>query len=511
MRVLLCWVGTHDFNAAEADDPGELGPIAAALEALEFDLTVLLNDWPEKRGQAYLAWVSGRTSIPLRMLQVELTTPMAMNEVYEIAKSTAAAVLEEHGGNAELTFHISPGTSIMAASWILLSKVEFPARLISTSRAGVAEVDVPFDIDATFLPALEARRADRGLKELAAGATPRHAAFDSIIHESDVMSAVLQRAEFAARTTVPVLIEGESGTGKELLAKAIHDASARSGEAFIAINCGGLPEHLVESELFGHRRGAFTGAGPDHLGVFRQAHKGTVFLDEIGELQLSVQAKLLRALAVGKVRPVGETTEQAVDVRIIAATHRTLVDEVAAGRFRADLHFRLAVAILKLPALRDRGVDRRLLFDRLLSQVNDRLTEDYDGYTPKKLSPGAKKVLLAHPWPGNIRELLNTLTRAALWAGDDTITKREMEAELFRFGPGSDNMLERSLGGDFDIQKLLDEVKHHYVLRAWEQSGGVQSKAANLLGLEHYQTYSNWLKKAQKQRSLESAPSAHAR
>jgi len=498
-QVLISWIGTHDLEAAErSGEPGR-GPISAALLALELEQVVLLSDWARERAESYVRWASTQTSAAIRLVPVSLSSPTAMDEVYTAARSTLNDVQREFAGDIELTFHISPGTSVMASVWILIAKAEIPAKLVQASKeAGVQEVDVPFEIDAIYLPGLQ--REGR-VKHLAAGAPPTHPAFDEIVFESQVMADVIERAQRVAQSSVPVLIEGPSGTGKELLARAIHEGSDRSGMPFVPVNCGALSKELAESELFGHRKGAFTGAIRDHPGFFRKAHGSTIFLDEVGELETDVQVKLLRVLQESKVRPVGDTTESPVDVRIVAATNRSLTREVAEGRFREDLFFRLAVAVLELPALRNRGSDLRRLIDELMSRVNAELATQYNSYTPKSLTTGARRLLLSHSWPGNIRELQNALTRAALWVDADSISKSEMEQALRAVTLNSSgDLLSRPLGDSFEIMSILDEVRDHFVLRAWNEANQVKTRAAKLLGLVNYQTYSNWLEKAQKRR-----------
>jgi transcriptional regulator with PAS, ATPase and Fis domain len=300
----------------------------------------------------------------------------------------------------------------MAAVWIILAKTRFPAELIESSlQHGVRTASVPFDIAADVLPDLLAR-PDRELERLAAGLPPVAPEFSAIVHRSPIMQRVVARARRVAPRSIPVLIEGESGTGKELLARAIHRASPRRDRPLVTVNCGAIAPDLVESELFGHEKRAFTGAGAQRRGYFEAAHTGTLFLDEIGELPKPAQVKLLRALQEGEVTHVGATAPARVDLRILAATNRTLAAEVAAGRFREDLFYRLAVAVIDLPPLREREGKAGLLLDRLLDQVN-RESQTEPGYEPKVLSVAARKLLIDHPWPGNVREMLNTLRRSA--------------------------------------------------------------------------------------------------
>ncbi|MBI5257206.1 MAG: sigma-54-dependent Fis family transcriptional regulator [Burkholderiales bacterium] len=228
------------------------------------------------------------------------------------------------------------------------------------------------------------------------------------------LDAVCEMAARFARYDLSVLVQGESGTGKELLARAIHFASPRAGGPFVVENCAAIPDTLLESELFGHKRGAFTGAFEDHVGVFQRAHGGTVFLDEVGETSPAFQVRLLRVLQEGELRPVGSTRAVPVDVRVIAATHRTLEDEVRAGRFREDLYYRLAGVTLTMPPLRERIADVLPIARRLLTEVCTQF-----GLPPQRLADDALKALMGHAWPGNIRELRNELARAvALSAGE---------------------------------------------------------------------------------------------
>jgi DNA-binding NtrC family response regulator len=288
-----------------------------------------------------------------------------------------------------------------------------------------------------------------------------------------------------------VLIEGESGTGKELLARAIHTESGRKGK-FVAINCGAIAPDLIESELFGHKKGAFTSAITDRAGVFEAAHQGTLFLDELGELPLDAQVKLLRALQEGEVTRVGDTKPLKVDVRIVAATHRTVLVEVSERRFREDLFYRLAVAVLKLPALRARRGDIPVLVDHVLDRLNAEAAQQ--GFEQKKLSPATKTLLSKHTWPGNVRELWNTLMRAVIWSQTDTISAEEMRNALLASpGQRADDILHRPLGDGLILPELLEQVARHYLKRAMEDTDGNKTEAAKLVGLPSYQTLTNWL------------------
>ena len=305
--------------------------------------------------------------------------------------------------------------------------------------------DIPFsDDDLAFLEALagsvavaieNARlfarvKASEDLLRAQVGALRRDMAhrdrFQDIVGSSRAMLEVFQLMESAAATPITVLIEGETGTGKELVARGIHRASARADAPFLAVNCAAVSETLLESELFGHRRGAFTGATQDHRGLFEAASGGTIFLDEVGEMPLAMQAKLLRVLQQGEIIPVGDTRSRKVDVRVISATNRELQAEVSRQAFRQDLYYRLAVFPIQLPSLRERRDDIPVLVDSLLRKHAERFQVDLQG-----IDPAAVDALQRYDWPGNVRELENVLERAvALARSSGIVTVAHFPAKL---------------------------------------------------------------------------------
>lgn len=496
-RILFCWLGTTDLKAASGVADVGLGPIAQAAQGQTYNELLLLNNWEKSSAESYISWLTEWTSAKTFLWQVQLSGPTNFGEIYQAASSCIAEKIKEHGSQTELIFHLSPGTPAMAAVWILLSKTRFPAELIESSQEhGVRIVSVPFDISADFVPDL-LRKPDKKLERLAAGLPAEAPEFDDIIHRSEVMKRVILKARRIAPRSIPVLIEGESGTGKELFARAIHDASPRRDKPFMAINCGAIPGELVESELFGHEKGSFTGAAAARVGHFEAAHTGSIFLDEIGELPKEMQVKLLRTLQEGEVKRIGATTPRKVDVRIIAATNRNLIDEVAAGSFREDLFYRLAVAVIKLPPLREREGDVSLLIDQFLDRIN-RESNNEPGYKQKKISAPARNLLLLHPWPGNIRELQNTLTRAAVWSLNEELGEEDVREALLPVpasGKGKDAILNQSLDPGIDLPEIMKTVAVHYLERALEKNNGNKTKTAKTLGLPSYQTLTNWLKK----------------
>ena len=494
-KILVSWIGRTDLRAVTEGDSVGLGPIAQAIRAVSFDQVLLLNNFPEAEVKPYLSWLQSIKKLPVSYSQAALISPTNFTEIYEAAVAAVQKCHIDNGSDIDLTFHLSPGTPAMAAVWILIAAGRYPAQLIESSREkGVNNVTIPFEIAAEYLPRLRDKE-DLRIQERCAAIPPNLPAFEEIIHQSDTMKRLVERARRVAPRNLPVLIEGESGTGKELLARAIHVGGLTPAGPFVAVNCGSIPENLMESEFFGHKKGSFTGAATERTGHFVEADGGTLFLDEIGELPLAMQARLLRALQQGEVTPVGSSKPVSFKTRIITATNRTLIDEVAAGRFREDLFYRLAVATLGLPPLRERQGDVGLLIDKLLAQVNSGLAGD--SAKPLTLSPGARSLLLAHNWPGNVRELLNTLHRVAAWCEDTTISADEMREAIL---PA--RTLETGLNDDtaplvesFSLPDVLSDVSRKYLEKAMKQAGGNKTKAAKLLGLPNYQTLDNWLKK----------------
>jgi len=490
----MAWIGAADLRAA-ADSTQGLGPIAQAVEALQFDSLSLLSNYSAEDTARFTRWLENRSSAPIRVSRVGLETPTSYGQIYEAAVTLCESELGAHNPAPHLTFHLSPGTSAMAAIWLLLAKTKYPGRLIESSREhGVRQAVVPFDIAVDFLPALY-KDADRALIASSEEPPPHSPNFGAIVFRSAAMARVVRKAKQLALRNVPVLIEGESGTGKELFARAIHSSGTRRGKPFVAVNCGAIPAELVEAELFGHERGAFTGAAAARHGYFEAANGGTLFLDELGELPLATQVKLLRVIQEGEVTRLGSSAPTKVDVRIIAATNRELTSEVAAGRFREDLFFRVAVGVLHLPSLRERQGDLSLLIDHGLETANAEAAAQ-PGFVRKQLSAAGRQVFLSHTWPGNMRELLNTVRRAVLWAENDTIDAADARDALTVFpSNGKDPIMERSIENGIDLQALIGEVARHYLRAALKEANGNKSKAARLLGFTNHQTFANWLER----------------
>jgi transcriptional regulator with PAS, ATPase and Fis domain len=273
-----------------------------------------------------------------------------------------------------------------------------------------------------------------------------------------------------------VLIIGESGTGKELVARAIHQHGNRSGRPFVPINCGALTETLLESELFGHVKGSFTGAVSDTKGVFQTAHTGTVFLDEVGEMSPALQVKLLRVLQEGEVRPVGASRTVKVDVRIVGATNVNVEKVVAEGKFRQDLYYRLGVVIIILPPLRERREDIPLLIERFAQAASGKSGKHVE------VSEGAIEALAAYHWPGNVRELENMIERLVVFSRSTVIDVRDLPPTVTPRAPA----LERRL---FDDLPTLEEIERRYLMHVLEQVGGNRTRAAEVMGIDRRTLY----------------------
>jgi two-component system, NtrC family, response regulator AtoC len=317
------------------------------------------------------------------------------------------------------------------------------------------------------------KRENRALRQ----EIQKGARFENILAVAPQMESIFRTITKVSDYKTTVLVTGESGVGKELVAKAIHSRSPRRGGPFVPINCGAIPEALLESELFGHKRGAFTDAVHDRRGLFEEAHQGTLFLDEIGELPPSLQVKLLRVLEDGRIRRLGESQDLEVDVRIVAATHRDLMAEAKAGRFREDLFYRLNVLPIHVPPLRDRKEDIPLLIDHFLARNNTRLGTNITGVDHE-----ARRLLYEYAWPGNVRELENTIERAMVLAEGDKISSVDLPE---RVRDVRDPIKLQLASGELSIKKTTRFVEEVLIRRALKKTKGNRTRAAELLEMSH--------------------------
>jgi two-component system, NtrC family, nitrogen regulation response regulator NtrX len=349
-------------------------------------------------------------------------------------------------------------------------------------------IEKPLSIEKTVLVvrnALEYLRLEDENQRLRAELEERH----QILGSSVPMKALRQQIALTAPTNSRVLIYGESGTGKELVARGLHAHSPRSGMPFVEVNCAAIPEELIESEMFGHRKGSFTGASEDKVGKFQNADGGTLFLDEVGDMSLKTQSKVLRVLEEQRVEPIGSNKSVKVDVRVIAATNKKLEDEISRNLFREDLFYRLNVIPFYVPALRERTEDIPILAAHFLAEYCDAY-----GKKPKEFTAPATEVLLAYSWPGNVRELKNLVERLVIMCPSPRIEPHHLPPELFRGASKSPQQPYESL------HEARSAYEREFVLRKLEENRWNMTKAAAALGLERSHLY-------RKMRSLGIAPS----
>lgn len=489
MATLISWLGRTDLDQMKLDNPASIATIALKGKTLD-SIIILASTW-EDEWYDYEEWLkrklacAGRSKTSVAIQRVRLASPIDYSAITKVMQKQLSKI---SAGSENIYLNLTSGTPAMTVVSVLLGKSIAKCQLLQTSPQGeLIEVDIPVDF------ATEYTKSSTGaIQSLTSDLPQLSSAFEAITAKSNIMQLLVKKAHRLALSDLPALVLGESGSGKEVMATAIHNASSRAEMPFRAVNCGALPENLVDSILFGHVKGAFTGADKDHSGLFEQANGGTLFLDEVGELPLNVQVKLLRALQQKEITRVGDAKSKVVDVRIIAATHQDLFQMTSQGAFREDLFYRLAVGVIEMPPLRTRTEDIPELITTLMSDINQQ-AEKHPLFESKKISDDAINFAKSYPWPGNIRELWNTLNRAVLWSESSTISAKDLQSSVLSAGR------KQSLQGEFsvpgDIQQYLDNIKKDAVESALEYSRHNKSKAAEALGLKSHQTLSGWMTK----------------
>lgn len=367
-----------------------------------------------------------------------------------------------------------PSTVIMMSAYGTIDAA------IETMKKGAYDyIPKPFRADEILLTLKKAEEREKLLKEnvILRRAVTLEYSLDNIVTRNPKMIEILETVKKVGPVKSTILVTGESGTGKELIAKAIHFSSPRREGPFVPVNCGAIPENLLESELFGHVKGAFTDAVAAKKGLFEEATGGTIFLDEIGELPLQLQVKLLRALEEEQVRRVGDTQQIKIDVRIIASTLRDLAEDAKQGKFRGDLYYRLNVLNIHLPPLRDRKEDIPLLLERFIKRNNQRMDKNITG-----VSPEALELLMAYPWEGNIRELENAVERAMTLAEGKRIEVKNLPPNI------AGNQCEGSVSipeSELSIKRAAKLVEETLIRRALAKTGGNRTQAAKILEISH--------------------------
>lgn len=515
-QILVSWIGHTDVRAmaagaSSAKERRELeaivgdsskvegdGPLKTLVDGESFQEIHLISTYPAIVGKLYSKWLRQKCV----MHHVAISDPTDHGQILRVVQPVVEQI--KLGRDDELCFHLSPGTPAMAAIWILLAKSKFPATLFQTYRGKNTKAEIPFDITAEVVPHLLSD-PDRFWQHLVHDGPEEAPAFSRIIGNSPVMKLAQGRAKRAAIFDVTVLILGESGSGKELFGTAIHQASHRRDAPFVSINCAAISKDLLESELFGHVKGAFTGADSDREGAFQQADGGTLFLDEVGDCDLAMQAKILRALQPPPGAPpsqrifrrVGDKRDTKIDVRVVAATNRDLPQEIQKGCFREDLFYRLSMITIKLPPLRERRGDIALLAKSLLDQINDQFSSaSRPGYVRKSLPAETLRYMESYHWPGNVRELYNSLVQAAIMQDAPKLKPQDIASAIASVPSvtnGDSSNVELSDG--FCIDKHLDGIRKELISQAMRQASGVKAKAASLLGMKHYQTLDAQMKR----------------
>jgi DNA-binding NtrC family response regulator len=488
--ILLSFVGNRDPYVEHSE---EFGPVLSLLQARSFDRVILFCTGPEYLERAKMVEEVCRgfgCAASFRSEILELVSPIDYEEILGKLLHLLAALRPELQG-AGLSVLLDPGTPQMQTAWFLLTKSGMlDARLlqgIPPRFAGGTYKVREVNLRSHMFPMMSMRAADIMVGAEAAVSydrVPEPLEEDEhIVGRDPQFLEVLEKARRVAAYDISVLIQGETGTGKGLLARLIHEKSSRAGGPFVSLNCSAIGASLAESELFGHLKGAFTGAEHNRPGRFRTAEGGTLFLDEIGDLPAEIQPKLLRALEEKLILPVGADAELKVNVRILAATNQDLPRLIEQGRFRRDLYERLAQFTLRLPPLRERRTDIPLLIRRFLGDWNRNYQES------KEISEQAMRYLLDYPWPGNVRELANSVT--AMCGACTPGLRKPIPAELLPVAilehfrrPGSTPKLTMSLPkSGLDLKALLYQVERHFYQQALKQANGHREKAAGLLGL----------------------------
>jgi len=370
----------------------------------------------------------------------------------------------------------APGTPVI----LITAFGDVTGAMEAIQRGAYDYVSKPFNIEELKLTVTRALERRRLVAENRTVQNEPKTQIEDIVGKSAVMLEVYKLVARVAASTATVLVTGESGTGKELVARAIHTHSPRVRAAFVPVNCTALTESLLESELFGHARGAFTGAVGAKRGLFEMANGGTMFLDEIGDMGPKMQAQLLRTLQDGEVRPVGGSESIRVDVRIVCATNKDLDEEVKAGRFREDLYFRINVVTVRLPPLRERREDVPILVGHFLAKIARRERREQAA-----LSPEALRLLIAYGWPGNVRELENAIDRAVAVAKGNVILPSDLPPEVGGAGP----VVIGEGGGIIEDRPTLAELERRYIALVLQESGGNKKKAAERLGIDRRTLY----------------------
>lgn len=484
MSVLVTFTGYHDpYSLGVIGDELQAGPVISLAQAMDFDRVILIStpNMCKSSIETESVLKSLKPETEVIVVEIALTDPTDYSAIMREIRLKVMPLLKEYGERINLSVAVTSGTPQMHAVWLLMVvSGEIPARLLNVRPSRFVTVESPLvsEIDFTSSEFPEIRRVNIPKFETADSEKDLGKIIQSlgIVGDHPVFKRAVEIAAILASSDVPILILGETGTGKELLARLVHLASGRPETKFVAVNCAAIPQELVESTLFGHRKGAFTGAISNQVGKFLQADGGSLFLDELGELPFDSQAKLLRALQEGEIEPIGASKAHKVNVRIIGATNIDMAQAVREGKFREDLYYRMNVGEIYLPALRERRADIAQVALALLDGINARLKY------PKRLTSEALLRLQLYDWPGNIREMSNVIERSARLTNSAVIDADDLILSNPVGNVDPLNMLPEPEEG-FSLEKFLKSARKQLVMRALELSNGNQSNAARLLGV----------------------------
>lgn len=480
-HILFSWIGDKDLEAPEKNNQfGALYSIYLSNIA-PFNKIILLTNRNNDKIQGYISWLKYKLSDKKISIYLEEFTENDDPTDYQfIYKKSEYTINKYQDSNSLLYFNLTSGTPTMSATWLLLGTSIFKATLIQSSiQKGVEIVEVPYEISLKD-------KQDKTIANISSNLL-----IDTFDSNDGVMHKVDEFIQLFAPRNIPIIIQGETGTGKEVLAKKIHNTSHRKNQPFIAINCGAISENLIDSELFGHKKGSFTGAYDNRKGHFEKANKGTLFLDEIGELPLASQVKLLRVLQEYQVTPIGSSEPIEVDVRIICATHRDLLQMIQDGQFREDLYYRLAVGMIEIPPLRQRGKDIISLSHDLINEINNKLSDD--NFTKKSLSACAIDFIINQHWTGNVRELQNTLLRACVYYPNiPKLTQKHISSMMIDSKKVTTNKESIDIQLPIDAPKKVKEIKKMYAEAALKLANNRKNRAGKLLNISS-QVLDNWI------------------
>ncbi len=481
MDILLTFTGFHDpYFKGLVDKEEQPGPILSLLTARKFEHIVLF-DTPKTSKiteQTKQAIDKLYPKSEVRVCAINLSDPTKYHDIFNGLRMHLQRITDDFP-SAMYYISVASGTPHMHACWILLtSSGVIPARILNVRPPNFVTKDSPLvtevDLSSDDFPDVRFRDLPVTAEKTNADANTIRAQL-GIVGDHPAMQRALEMAAMLAPSQSSILIFGETGTGKEMFARFVHLLSGRPRDIFAVVNCAAMPENLVESLLFGHKKGAFTGALTDQTGKFDEADSGTLFLDELGELTQAAQSKLLRILQDGLVEPLGHAKAHKVDVRVIGATNRDLRKMVKKGAFREDLFYRLNIGEITLPPLRGRRSDIPKLSLSILDRLNRTLR------SPKRLSTDAMARLQSHNWPGNVRDLANVIERSVLLCRQNTLQADDLLiTEPITYADPLDALPEPYEG--FVLDEFLSSIRKQMILRALEASGGNQSRAARLLG-----------------------------